>query len=143
VANGREEGTPQGGPLSPILSNLLLDELDRELEKRGHCFCRYADRHAAAKGHVHRLDEWIREKLRCYRLKQCKRAKAMADFLHQQGVTERSAWEVALSGKRWWRLAHTPQAHEAMNLQGWKIMGLRSLSDRYLELQSVGNRRMR
>ena len=39
----RVEGTPQGGPLSPLLSNILLDELDKELEKRGHQFCRYAD----------------------------------------------------------------------------------------------------
>jgi RNA-directed DNA polymerase len=39
----RYEGTPQGGPLSPLLSNLLLDDLDRELERRGHTFCRYAD----------------------------------------------------------------------------------------------------
>ena len=38
-----EEGTPQGGPLSPLLSNILLDELDKELERRGHRFCRYAD----------------------------------------------------------------------------------------------------
>lgn len=38
-----QEGTPQGGPLSPLLSNLVLDELDKELEKRGHCFVRYAD----------------------------------------------------------------------------------------------------
>ena len=38
-----EEGTPQGGPLSPLLSNIVLDELDRELERRGHCFVRYAD----------------------------------------------------------------------------------------------------
>jgi RNA-directed DNA polymerase len=37
------EGTPQGGPLSPLLSNLVLDELDRELERRGHGFARYAD----------------------------------------------------------------------------------------------------
>jgi len=37
------EGTPQGGPLSPLLSNVLLDELDKELERRGHAFCRYAD----------------------------------------------------------------------------------------------------
>jgi RNA-directed DNA polymerase len=37
------EGTPQGGPLSPLLSNLVLDELDWELERRGHCFVRYAD----------------------------------------------------------------------------------------------------
>jgi len=39
----RNEGTPQGGPLSPLLSNILLDDLDKELEKRGHRFCRYAD----------------------------------------------------------------------------------------------------
>jgi len=38
-----EEGTPQGGPLSPLLSNLVLDELDQELTRRGHRFCRYAD----------------------------------------------------------------------------------------------------
>jgi group II intron reverse transcriptase/maturase len=39
----RAEGTPQGGPLSPLLANLLLDEWDRELDRRGHRFCRYAD----------------------------------------------------------------------------------------------------
>jgi RNA-directed DNA polymerase len=39
----RTEGTPQGGPLSPLLSNVMLDDLDKELEKRGHSFCRYAD----------------------------------------------------------------------------------------------------
>lgn len=39
----RTQGTPQGGPLSPLLSNLVLDDLDRELERRGHSFCRYAD----------------------------------------------------------------------------------------------------
>ena len=39
----RTAGTPQGGPLSPLLSNIVLDELDKELEKRGHSFCRYAD----------------------------------------------------------------------------------------------------
>lgn len=39
----RTAGTPQGGPLSPLLSNIVLDELDKELERRGHSFCRYAD----------------------------------------------------------------------------------------------------
>lgn len=43
VESQRVEGTPQGGPLSPLLSNILLDDLDKELEKRGHSFCRYAD----------------------------------------------------------------------------------------------------
>ena len=43
VTTVRQEGTPQGGPLSPLLSNILLDDLDKELERRGHAFCRYAD----------------------------------------------------------------------------------------------------
>jgi len=47
MANGgaveRHEGTPQGGPLSPLLANALLDEVDKELERRGHAFRRYAD----------------------------------------------------------------------------------------------------
>jgi len=43
VVVASEEGTPQGGPLSPLLANILLDELDKELARRGHRFCRYAD----------------------------------------------------------------------------------------------------
>ncbi|ABE30299.1 reverse transcriptase family protein [Paraburkholderia xenovorans LB400] len=43
VVQQRDQGTPQGGPLSPLLANMLLDEVDKELERRGHCFARYAD----------------------------------------------------------------------------------------------------
>ena len=43
VLMARSEGTPQGGPLSPLLASVLLDEVDKELERRGHCFVRYAD----------------------------------------------------------------------------------------------------
>ena len=43
VSSPRTKGAPQGGPLSPLLSNILLTDLDRELERRGHAFCRYAD----------------------------------------------------------------------------------------------------
>lgn len=43
LVSQRSQGTPQGGPLSPLLSNILLDDLDKELERRGHAFCRYAD----------------------------------------------------------------------------------------------------
>lgn len=43
VVSQTVKGTPQGGPLSPLLSNIMLDDLDKELEQRGHCFCRYAD----------------------------------------------------------------------------------------------------
>jgi RNA-directed DNA polymerase len=43
LVSARVEGMPQGGPLSPLLSNIVLSDLDRELERRGHAFCRYAD----------------------------------------------------------------------------------------------------
>jgi RNA-directed DNA polymerase len=67
----REAGTPQGGPLSPLLANLYLDPLDRELEKRGHSFCRYADdcnvyvsSEATADRLIESLPGWIEKHLR-------------------------------------------------------------------------------
>jgi len=71
VIQVHEEGTPQGGPLSPLLSNILLDELDKELERRGHRFCRYADdcnvyvRSAAAGGRVmESITRFLKKRLR-------------------------------------------------------------------------------
>jgi RNA-directed DNA polymerase len=231
----RHEGTPQGGPLSPLLANLLLDDLDRELERRGHSFCRYADdcnvyvrtraagervmasltrflegrlklrvnreksavafieerkflghrllrggrlgiapkslvrmkervreitrrnrgirfagmvadlnsfltgwvayfRQAECRAHLQRLEEWIRRKLRCARLKQRKRAKPIADFLMQLGVPERRAWMLALTGKGWWRMAGSPQAAEAMSIAWFQTQGLVSLTERHAAL---------
>lgn len=231
----RIEGTPQGGPLSPLMANLLLDDLDKELEKRGHRFCRYADdsniyvrtkkagvrvmysvtrfleqklrlkvntsksavdfianrkflgyrllpggrlgispeslkgvkvrirqmtrrnrgvslgrvlralneylggwvtyyRYAQCRNHLQRLDEWIRRKLRCYRLKQRKRTKAIADFLMEQGVPEWRSWLLALSGKGWWRMSGSPQANEAMPIKWFEDIGLISLTNRYMTL---------
>jgi RNA-directed DNA polymerase len=43
IVTASEEGTPQGGPLSPLLANIYLDALDKELDERGHSYCRYAD----------------------------------------------------------------------------------------------------
>jgi RNA-directed DNA polymerase len=67
----RISGTPQGGPLSPILSNIVLDELDKELEKRGHKFCRYADdsniyvrSEAAGKRVLRSITRFIEKKLK-------------------------------------------------------------------------------
>jgi len=232
----RHEGTPQGGPLSPLLANLLLDDLDQELERRGHRFCRYADdcniyvrtqkagervmasvtrfleerlrlrvnreksavaavqerqflgyrillggrlgiaprslerakervrqitrrsrgvslaqtigelnsylagwvtyfRYAECRRHLQRLDEWIRRKLRCVRLKQRKRAKPIADFLQGLGVPEWNAWTLALSGKGWWRKSVAPQAAQAMSIAWFKAQGLVTLTERYAELQ--------
>jgi group II intron reverse transcriptase/maturase len=66
-----EEGTPQGGPLSPLLANIYLDKLDKELEKRGHAFVRYADdcnihvaSERAAQNALARLTTWTRKHLR-------------------------------------------------------------------------------
>lgn len=233
----REEGTPQGSPLSPILANLLLDDLDKELEKRGHKFCRYADdcniyvrsqeagervmasitkflekklklkvnrdksavapvwerkflghrllsdgglgiapqsikrmkervrkitrrnrgvshavminelneyligwvtyfRHAKCKSQLRELDGWIRRKLRCVILKQCKGTKAIADFLRKLGIREWQAWMLALSGKGWWRLSCSPQSSAAMSLSWFDEQGLVSLTARFLSLQS-------
>ena len=231
VCVARREGTPQGGPLSPLLSNLLLDDLDKELERRGHAFCRYADdcniyvhsRKAGERvmesvttflekklklrvnreksavdvvwerkflgyrlgkgGKLHiapeslrrfkdkirsltrrnqalcfediikrlnsyltgwlayfrygmrptllnRLDEWIRRKLRCYRLKQCKRTIGIARFLQSLGVPEWQSWILALSGKGWWRLSLAWQSARAMSLAWFRKMGLVSLSSK-------------
>jgi RNA-directed DNA polymerase len=231
----RVEGTPQGGPLSPVLANLLLDDLDKELERRGHRFCRYADdcniyvrtkragervmqsitrflevklrlrvnhsksavshvqerkflgyrlltggrlglapaslkrvkdrirqitrrnrgvsmervirelneyltgwityfRYAQCRKYLRRLDQWLRRKVRCYRLKQRKRAKPIADFLMNQGVPEWRSWLLALSGKGWWRMAGSPQASEAMPIQWFEKVGLINLTSRYLWL---------
>jgi len=236
VCVGRYEGVPQGGPLSPLLANILLDDLDKELERRGHSFCRYADdcniyvrshqagervmtsvvqflekrlrlkvnREKSAVAHVEErkflgyrllrggklgvapksiermkerirsitrrnrgvsfervvselrsftrgwlcyfryarrrtalrhIDQWLRHKLRCYRLKQCKRVKAIRDFLHRLGVPNWRAWITALSGKGWWRLAAAPSAQEAMNTQWFHDQGLTSLVQQYDALQ--------
>jgi RNA-directed DNA polymerase len=71
LVSPREEGTPQGGPLSPLLSNILLDDLDKELERRGHTFVRYADdcniyvqSEAAGKRVMGSVERFLRERLR-------------------------------------------------------------------------------
>jgi RNA-directed DNA polymerase len=71
ITSARTEGTPQGGPLSPLISNILLDELDKELESRGHRFCRYADdfgvyvkSEAAGKRVMESLTKFLNKRLR-------------------------------------------------------------------------------
>lgn len=71
LTSPRTEGTPQGSPLSPLLSNILLDELDKELEERGHRFCRYADdvtifvkSEAAGKRVLASLERFLAKRLR-------------------------------------------------------------------------------
>lgn len=80
------------------------------------------------------LDEWIRRKLRCYRLKQCKRAIGISRFLQSLGVPEWQAWILALSGKGWWRLSLAWQSARAMSMS-W--FGLVSLSERSVKAAAV------
>ena len=232
VLTKRQSGTPQGGPLSPLLSNIVLDELDKELENRGHTFCRYADdcniyvasevaaqrvqesvtafiegklrlkvnreKSACAKvsgrqflgyrlyqdgsmglspktvtrmqnrvrkitkrnrgraleevitelnsyligwvryfrlirsrSQYRDLDQWIRRRLRSYRLKQRKRRYPIAKWLMQLGVMPRNAWNLAMSSKSWWRRSRNPVIHQALSNAWFKEQGLVSLLTEY------------
>ena len=231
------EGTPQGSPLSPLLSNIVLDELDKELEKRGHLFCRYADdcniyvksqkagdrvmesigkviegrlklkinrqkskvvpsgetkflgyrlvkdgiltispvninrlkdkvrkitkrnrgvsfnriiselnsvlrgwlqyfRFSRWRGQFRDLDEWIRRKLRCYRLKLCKKVYAIKLFMSSCGINDRKAWNLARFGQGWWNLSNQPTAKTAMNFNWFNDLGLFCLALNYDKLNN-------
>lgn len=237
VVSQRIEGTPQGSPLSPLLSNIVLDELDKELEGRGHHFVRFADdcniyvrsqtagervmesltgfiesklklivnreksqvcevnqtkflgytiqkdgnlsiartsidrfkekvrritkrnrgvsfgqivseltpvlrgwlnyfRYARCKSLLMNLDSWIRRKLRCYRLKQCKRTVTFQRFLKSQGIESWQSWILALSGKGHWRKSGCPQAHQAMSNRWFDTVGLYNLTLNYERLNN-------
>lgn len=237
VISQRTEGTPQGSPLSPLLSNIVLDELDKELEKRGHKFCRYADDcniyvgsqragervmqsiskfierklrlnvnrekskvvrseetkflgyRIVGKGtltisptNINRLKEkvrkitkrnrgvslqrmvnelncvlrgwlqyfrltkwrsdlveiegWIRRRLRSYRLKLCKNVYSTKLFLRKLGATENESWNIAKSGKGWWRLSNTPPVMKGMNNNWFYEIGLYSLTLNYDKLNN-------
>jgi group II intron reverse transcriptase/maturase len=237
LVSQRTEGTPQGSPLSPLLSNIVLDELDKELEKRGHQFCRYADdcniyvrtvksgervmasigkfiegrlklkinrqkskvvpsgetkflgyrivkdgiltispvnidrlkdkvrkittrnrgvslkliisdlnhvlrgwlqyfRFTRWRGVLVELDGWIRRRLRCYKLKQCKKSYTIKLFLGKHGINDTQAWNVAKSGKGWWRRSKTPPVNRAMNLKWFNDLGLFCLALNYDRLKN-------
>jgi len=234
----RIEGTPQGSPLSPLLSNIVLDELDKELEQRGHKFVRYADdcnifvrSHKAGErvmksisifienklkltvnneksqvcpcnatrflGYTilqdgaltiaaksldrikdkirsitkrnrgrslaqiiseltpvlqgwlqyfqysrslkvfKHLDAWIRRKLRCYRIKQCKRTFTLQKFLFSMGVLKWQSWILALSGTGWWRKSASPQVSMAMSVQWFAEQGLFNLALNFSKLTNL------
>jgi len=100
LVSPRTEGTPQGGPLSPLLSNILLDEWDRELERRGHRFVRYADdcnvyvrSKAAGERVMASLERWLtqRLRLRVNRDKSCVARPWRRKFLGYSVTWERAA----------------------------------------------------
>jgi RNA-directed DNA polymerase len=237
IVSQRTEGTPQGSPLSPLLSNIVLDELDKELERRGHKFVRYADdcniyvhsqatgervmesisnfiesklklivnkekskvcevnqtkflgytiqkdgnlsiakksidrfkekvrpitkrnrgikfgqiiaeltpvirgwlnyfHHARCKSLLKNLDSWIRRKLRCFWIKQCKRTITLQRFLKSRGVETWQSWILALSGKGLWRKSGCPQMNQALNNKWFDKTGLYNLSLNYEKLNN-------
>ena len=81
-------------------------------------------RNAECSSILDRLDGWIRRRLRCFRLKQCKRAFAMAEFLRKQGVSEQKAWMLAGSGKGWWRNSNTPKPRKQWVTPGLETSAL-------------------
>jgi len=79
-------------------------------------------RQAQCQSALRDLDGWLRRKLRCVRLKRCKRAKTIHAFLKGNSVPGDRAWTTAASGKGWWRMAASPAAHEAMNTAWFKTL---------------------
>ena len=92
---------------------------------------------AAMKTHLNRMDVWLRRKLRCYRLKQRKRTKSIADYLIQLGVKPEVAWPMATSEKGWWRLSKNPVIHQAMTNQWFNDLGLLNLTQRWMALNAL------
>ena len=96
-------------------------------------------RHAQAQAALARLDSWLRGKLRCVRLKQCKRTMTVATFLRAEGVPKWRAWLLALLGKGWWCMAASPQAAEAMTIAWFDRHGLVSVANHHTALKITGN----
>jgi RNA-directed DNA polymerase len=80
------------------------------------------------------MDSWIRHKLRCYKLKQLKHAYTTAKEFIKHGVPKWQAWIIAKSGKGWWRLSGTPQAHMTWNLKWFDRQNLINMEKLHLSL---------
>ena len=88
-------------------------------------------RFAQCHGFVQKFDAWIRRKLRCYRIKQCKRVHTLQQFLHRQGVEKWQSWLLVLSGKGYWRKSSCPQSNQAMGREWFQQHGLYNLTFHY------------
>jgi RNA-directed DNA polymerase len=98
-------------------------------------------RHAHSNSELRGLDGWLRRKLRCVRLKQCKQPHGLRRFLNHYGVPPRQACELAASGRGWWCLANSPQAKRAMTIAWFDQFGLINLTAHHTVLNAQGNRR--
>ena len=82
-------------------------------------------------------DAWIRRKLRCYRIKQCKRTITLQRFLESMGVKKWQSWILALSGKGLWRKSKCPKVNQAMGNQWFEEQGLYNLALNYKRLTNL------
>lgn len=142
------EGTPQGGPLSPLLANIYLDALDKELEKRGHSFCRYADdcniyvgSESAAERVLTSIQDWIEKHLRLQvnadksgrgRVEERKFLGFRLDRARRIGIAPESLERFKAKVREMWngrRSAHSNQLREEWSryVRGW--WGYFSLAD--------------
>ncbi len=133
------EGVPQGGPLSPVLANVILDELDWALERRGHRLSDIVQELKTAltgwKAYfgiaevlspLREIDKWVQRRLRCYAWKQW--GSAGYRELRKRGVSVREAWNTSKSAHGPWRLSQTPALNLALPAKLFRQMGLPELA---------------
>ena len=109
----RYEGTPQGGPLSPLLANVLLDEVDKELERRSHCFVRYADDcnvYVRSRRAGERVMSWLRQAFARLHLR-VNESKSAVERAHRRSFLGFSFW---FGAKGVVKRRLSPQAKQAM-----------------------------
>ena len=82
------------------------------------------------------LESWLKHRLRCYRLKQCKRAIGMFRLLFKLGVPRDRSWSTASNRRGWWAKSSTPAAHEGMNNEWFLSQGLLAIVLTYERLHA-------
>ena len=97
--------------------------------------------HAHAQTALQALDQWLRRRLRCLRLKQAKTPSGLHRLLTRNGVPPSNARKLAGSGRGWWPLANTPQAARALSLTWFDQRGLKTLVAHYKAVTTTDNRR--
>jgi RNA-directed DNA polymerase len=107
----------------------MIKEVNETLQGWLHYF-----RLARMKKKLEQIEGWLRRRLKCYRLKQCKRVIGIVRFLRKLGVEKTLSWRTALSGKRWWRLSNSPALAMGMNNNWFTKQGLYSLTANYAKL---------
>ena len=109
---------------------ISLDQMIKELNVLMRGWLNYFTG-AKMKGNLRKIMSWLRRRIRCFRLKQCKRALGIYRFLKRLGVPKHRCWTVAGSSKGWFRLSGSPASCEGMNNQWFSSIGLFDLHSYY------------